>query len=117
MLSSFELKPFTTRINCMALVTITGYPCSGKTTRAKELAQFLKEKLALPSTSPGLARLKIVIVNDESLGISKAAYDGVWGEIVATVAVGTSTEPSLDLQTVAQRNPLEQLYSAQSPEL
>lgn len=60
----------------MALVTIVGYPCSGKTTRAKELEQFLSGKLALPSTPPQLARLKILIVNDESLGISKASYDG-----------------------------------------
>jgi protein KTI12 len=69
----------------MAMITFSGYPSSGKSTRAKELSQFLESKLASPSCSPSTSRLKVVIINDESLGISKGSYDGaflrsVWSE-------------------------------------
>lgn len=60
----------------MALVTFCGFPCSGKTTRAEQLATFLQHKLAAPTTHPSLARLKVIIINDESLNLSKSAYDG-----------------------------------------
>ncbi|EGU11621.1 hypothetical protein RTG_02406 [Rhodotorula toruloides ATCC 204091] len=61
----------------MAMVTVCGYPCSGKTTRAQQLAAFLKCRLNDPAT-PARHRSasKVVLINDESLGVSKAAYDG-----------------------------------------
>ncbi|KAK4050750.1 kti12, chromatin associated [Microbotryomycetes sp. JL221] len=59
----------------MALVTFAGYPCSGKSTRARQLQQFLETKLSLPSTSTSVKRLKIVLVNDETLGLDKSVYD------------------------------------------
>lgn len=60
----------------MALVTLVGFPSSGKSTRAQELCSFLAAKLALPSTPPAIARLKTVVINDESLGLAKSSYDG-----------------------------------------
>lgn len=50
----------------MALVTITGFPCSGKTTRALEIKALLESRQSLP----------VILINDESQNISKQAYDG-----------------------------------------
>lgn len=50
----------------MALVTISGFPSCGKTTRSKQLQLLLQEKQSLP----------VVLVNDESLNLSRSAYDG-----------------------------------------
>lgn len=57
----------------MAMITFSGYPSSGKTRRANELVSFLTAQVA---ASPSLARLKVILINDESLGISKSSYDG-----------------------------------------
>ena len=50
----------------MALVTISGFPSCGKTTRSKQLQALLQRKQSLP----------VVLVNDESLNLSRSAYDG-----------------------------------------
>lgn len=60
----------------MAMVTMCGYPCSGKSTRAQQLAAFFDRKLADPSTPTHLKPRRVVVVNDEALSISKHAYDG-----------------------------------------
>ena len=66
----------------MPLVTISGLPLSGKTTRAKELKAFLLENAIInggsTSTTADNANLKnVVIVNEELLGIDKkTAYTG-----------------------------------------
>lgn len=60
----------------MALVTFAGYPCSGKTTRAKQLESYLTHRLSLPDCPPQLSKSKVLIINDESLSLSKSVYDG-----------------------------------------
>lgn len=60
----------------MAMITLAGYPASGKTTRANELISYLERRLADPSTPPAFARLKPVPINDESLSLPKSVYDG-----------------------------------------
>jgi protein KTI12 len=62
----------------MAMVTLAGFPASGKTTRAKELVAYLEHRLGDPSTVPSLARLKPVLINDESLSLDKSVYDGAY---------------------------------------
>ncbi|CAM9022147.1 unnamed protein product [Wickerhamomyces anomalus] len=58
----------------MPLVIFSGLPSSGKTTRAKALQEQLLSKIAsLPPSSPG-ANLKVILHNDESLGIQKEEY-------------------------------------------
>jgi hypothetical protein len=52
----------------MALVTLSGYPCSGKTTRALAL-QALLESESLPVT----------LINEELLNLAVEAYDGQLG--------------------------------------
>lgn len=59
----------------MAMVTISGFPSSGKSTRALELSKFFSQKIQ-ESTLPSIKKLKILIINDESLNISKSSYDG-----------------------------------------
>ncbi|KAK4703078.1 protein KTI12, partial [Phenoliferia sp. Uapishka_3] len=60
----------------VGMLTIAGYPSSGKSTRAKELASFFEAKIAA-SDVPAVKRLKVAIINDESLNLSKSAYDGM----------------------------------------
>lgn len=58
----------------MALVTIVGYPCSGKSTRTAQLAKAFETHLSDPTyTGP---RLNVVIVSDESSHVSRSVYDG-----------------------------------------
>lgn len=45
----------------MPLIVVCGIPGSGKTKRAKEVAEYLTQKYAR----------QVVIINEESLGISK----------------------------------------------
>lgn len=59
----------------VGMLTVCGYPSSGKTTRAKELVSFFSAKIA-SSDVPAIARLKVVLINDESLNLAKSAYDG-----------------------------------------
>lgn len=67
---------FTTLVRAfrMALVTFAGFPASGKSIRARELEGFLQTKLA--TSAPALARLKVIVVSDEGLELSRSTYDG-----------------------------------------
>ena len=58
----------------MPLIIITGYPCSGKTTRALEVKKLLEAKAKATTAEP----IKIEIINDESLHIPKSAYKGTF---------------------------------------
>jgi protein KTI12 len=53
----------------MALITITGFPSSGKSTRANEIKLFLEEKLQ------GLKN--VLVISDDSLNIPRSAYNGI----------------------------------------
>ena len=55
----------------MPLIIMTGYPSSGKTQRSQEIKAFFEERCAKENK-----RLRIHVVNDEMLGISKTAYKG-----------------------------------------
>lgn len=81
----------------MALVTISGYPCSGKTTRARELAAFFEAKTAQVSAASGsgsgsgtLPKFDVVVVDDEGCHVTRAAYDGKSRRMWAT----GSSEPT-----------------------
>jgi hypothetical protein len=57
----------------MALVTISGYPLSGKTTRVNQLRDYIQTKLDEPEYTGSIQ--KIVVVSDDSLNISRSVYD------------------------------------------
>ena len=58
----------------MALITISGYPCSGKSTRAEQLRQHLEERLQDPSYAG--PQLKVVVLSDDTLNLSRDVYNG-----------------------------------------
>ena len=55
----------------MPLIVLTGYPSSGKTQRTNEIKEYLSKRLTEENKS-----LRIHIINDESLHVSKDAYKG-----------------------------------------
>ncbi|CCD27342.1 Kti12p NDAI_0K01510 [Naumovozyma dairenensis CBS 421] len=55
----------------MPLILFTGYPCSGKTTMAKELMSLLNEKI---KSEPSLSKYTITYHSDETLGIEHSDY-------------------------------------------
>lgn len=59
----------------MACITVSGFPCSGKTTRALELMHYLEERLASPEYEGD--PYKVVIVSDQVLNVPRSSYDGV----------------------------------------
>lgn len=58
----------------MALVTISGYPCSGKSTRAKQLAAYFQKRLGEAGYEG--PKLRVVLVDDEGSHVERAVYDG-----------------------------------------
>lgn len=59
----------------MALITVTGYPSSGKSKRAQQLKEYLEARLA-GSEYHGPS-LKVVVLSDDSLSLSRSVYDGI----------------------------------------
>ncbi|GAA5876196.1 hypothetical protein JCM1840_007068 [Sporobolomyces johnsonii] len=84
----------------MALVTFCGYPSSGKSTRATQLAAFLSAKLAQPDIPPPLARLKLVLINDESLALDKSVYDDTRAEKPARATLFSAVQRHLNPDTI-----------------
>ncbi|QRV94278.1 Chromatin associated protein KTI12 [Ceratobasidium sp. AG-Ba] len=58
----------------MALVTISGFPCSGKTRRAQQLKEFFEDKINQDKDSPTRS-WKVSVLSDESLSIPRSSYD------------------------------------------
>ena len=58
----------------MALVTISGFPCSGKTIRAQQICTSLEQLLQDESYQGPLS--KVVLLSDDMLDLSRSAYDG-----------------------------------------
>jgi len=60
----------------MALITITGYPSSGKSRRAQQLKEYLENKLADPEYHG--PTVKLVVLSDDDLNLSRSVYDGIY---------------------------------------
>ncbi|KAG4216576.1 hypothetical protein PC116_g34943, partial [Phytophthora cactorum] len=58
----------------MPLIIVTGLPTSGKTTRAKQLHNYLSERIA-DSSSPAAAKYRLHLISDQTLSISRSVYD------------------------------------------
>jgi hypothetical protein len=59
----------------MALITITGYPCSGKSKRTQQLKEYVESKLADQEYRG--PTLKVVLLSDDNLNLSRSVYDGI----------------------------------------
>lgn len=56
------------------LLVISGFPSAGKTTRALQLKAFFESKIAGESPDSRSSRLKVHLVNHESLGLPRGVY-------------------------------------------
>ncbi|KAJ3312600.1 hypothetical protein HDV04_002917 [Boothiomyces sp. JEL0838] len=81
----------------MPLITISGLPLSGKTTRANEIAKYLNDYVSNNQTTIR----KIIIVNDESLSIDKkTAYIDANTEKKARGALLSAVERHLSREDI-----------------
>ncbi|KAJ6444763.1 RNA polymerase II elongator complex subunit [Purpureocillium lavendulum] len=58
----------------MPLIIVTGLPSSGKTTRAKQLYDYLAQRIA-PTDSSTPAKYRLHLISDDTLSISRTVYD------------------------------------------
>ncbi|GJE97735.1 chromatin associated protein KTI12 [Phanerochaete sordida] len=82
----------------MALITISGYPCSGKTRRAHQIKAALERRLEDPSYAG--PQLKVVIVSDDTLNISRDAYKDSRSEKPARGALFTAMQRAMGQDTI-----------------
>lgn len=59
----------------MALITITGYPSSGKSRRAQQLKEYLESRLVDPEYHG--PTVKVIVLSDDSLNLARSVYDGI----------------------------------------
>ncbi|RCH91826.1 kti12, chromatin associated [Rhizopus stolonifer] len=74
----------------MPLITFTGYPSSGKSSRAKELKEYLLNKIQEENKS-----LRVHIINDEILHVTKDAYKDAREEKKARGSLLSAVERTL----------------------
>ncbi|KAJ2003041.1 kti12, chromatin associated [Coemansia thaxteri] len=82
----------------MPLIMMTGYPSSGKSTRALELKQLFEERLAQPAHQH--RRLTVQIVNDATLGVTHEAYAKPSEEKMARGALLSAVERLVSQETI-----------------
>lgn len=56
----------------MALVTIVGFPCCGKSTRAKQIKEYLEKRIGEETEGP---KLSVVLVDDDNSHVPRSTYD------------------------------------------
>ncbi|KAH0832313.1 chromatin associated protein KTI12 [Lanmaoa asiatica] len=77
----------------MALITISGYPCAGKSHRATQIKDHLEQRLADPFyTGPSLT---VIVLSDDTLNIPRSAYDDSPSEKPARGALFTALQRHL----------------------
>ncbi|EIW83086.1 chromatin associated protein KTI12 [Coniophora puteana RWD-64-598 SS2] len=82
----------------MALVTISGYPCSGKSRRADQIKQHLEARLdAQEYAGP---KLKVVILSDDTLNIDRTSYSDSRSEKPARGTLFTAMQRQMGQDTI-----------------
>ncbi|KAJ1820232.1 kti12, chromatin associated [Coemansia sp. RSA 2675] len=82
----------------MPLIMMTGYPSSGKSTRAQELKRLFEAKLSSPAHQH--RRLTVQIIDDASLGITHDAYSKPSAEKMARGALLSAVERLVSRETI-----------------
>ncbi|KAI0549465.1 chromatin associated protein KTI12 [Xylaria curta] len=59
----------------MPLIIVTGYPTSGKSTRAKQLHTYLSERIKTVTPSGATPKYRLHLISDQTLSISRSVYD------------------------------------------
>ncbi|KAI0072500.1 chromatin associated protein KTI12 [Panus rudis PR-1116 ss-1] len=82
----------------MALITISGYPSSGKTRRAEQIKTHLEKRLQDPNyTGP---KLKVHILSDDELNIDRSVYNESRSEKPARGALFTAMQRLMSRDTI-----------------
>ncbi|KAF8514209.1 chromatin associated protein KTI12 [Hysterangium stoloniferum] len=87
----------------MALVTITGYPCSGKSRRAQQLKSYLESRFQSHVDSAGSnssPTFKVVLVSDDLLNLPTSVYNDSRLEKPARSALFTAVQRHMNPSTV-----------------
>ncbi|KAG1769316.1 chromatin associated protein KTI12 [Suillus placidus] len=77
----------------MALITISGYPSSGKSTRAAQIHDFLSSAASSP-------QLKVKVISDDDLAIDRASYDDSLQEKTARATLFTAITRHIARDTI-----------------
>ncbi|KAJ3571768.1 hypothetical protein NP233_g3539 [Leucocoprinus birnbaumii] len=82
----------------MALITFSGFPCSGKSGRVAELQQFLSSKLQDSAVESPFRSVEII--SDDSLVLQRSVYDESRSEKPARGALFTAVQRALALDKI-----------------
>ncbi|KAK2467762.1 hypothetical protein APHAL10511_000057 [Amanita phalloides] len=82
----------------MALITVAGLPCSGKSTRVIQLKAYLESRMSAQSYDGPLR--KILVLSDDTLGIDRSVYDDSRSEKAARATLFSTTQRNLAADTV-----------------
>ncbi|KAI5832839.1 chromatin associated protein KTI12 [Schizophyllum commune Tattone D] len=82
----------------MAFITISGYPCSGKSTIAQRVKDDLERRLQDPEYKG--SALRVVVVSDESLSIPRSVYNDSRSEKPARGALLTAVQRNMNQDTI-----------------
>ncbi|EJD02833.1 chromatin associated protein KTI12 [Fomitiporia mediterranea MF3/22] len=82
----------------MALVTISGYPASGKSCRAQQLKTFLEDRIQNPSYDG--PKLKVTVISDDNLNIKRHVYDDGRQEKPARASLFTAMQRAIGKDTI-----------------
>ncbi|KAA1471698.1 chromatin associated protein KTI12 [Dentipellis sp. KUC8613] len=82
----------------MALITISGYPSSGKTKRASQIREYLEARLKDPEyTGPALT---VRVLSDDILNIDRSAYNDSRSEKPARGSLFTAMQRQMGQDTI-----------------
>ncbi|ORY63531.1 RNA polymerase II elongator complex subunit [Pseudomassariella vexata] len=59
----------------MPLIIVTGFPTSGKSTRAKQLYSYLSERIETATAGATAPKYRLHLISDQTLSISRTVYD------------------------------------------
>ncbi|KAF9501987.1 chromatin associated protein KTI12 [Pleurotus eryngii] len=82
----------------MAFITLSGFPSSGKSTRTQQIKAHLEAKIKNPEYSGPLKQ--VIVLSDDSLGISRTAYDDSRAEKPARGTLFTTLQRQMNADTV-----------------
>ncbi|KAF8906586.1 chromatin associated protein KTI12 [Gymnopilus junonius] len=82
----------------MALITLSGLPCAGKSTRAQQIAAFLDQKIGAADYQGPISR--VVVLSDHSLGLDRNSYADTKLEKPARGALFSAVQRQLSSDTI-----------------
>ncbi|KAL8779134.1 MAG: hypothetical protein Q9203_001174 [Teloschistes exilis] len=83
----------------MPLILVSGYPSSGKTYRSNQLVEHFQTKIQA-SSEAHISRLSVVLINDQTLGLSRDVYREARSEKDARAAEYSAVKRALGRDTI-----------------